>query len=65
MFSTFKRLLGWDVNTHTMTLTLPEHRLLSLTGLIQETLKKRRSSRTTWQCLQGTLQSASPALYGA
>ena len=64
-FSTFKRLLGWDVNTHTMTLALPEHRLLSLTDLIQETLKKRRSSRTAWQHLLGTLRSTSPALYGA
>jgi hypothetical protein len=64
-FSTQKRILGWDIDTHRMTLSLPTHRMDSMTELIQGTLHRKRVSRKTWQRLLGTLRSTSPALYGA
>jgi hypothetical protein len=64
-FSTKKRLLGWDVDTHTMTLTLPPHRLAHLTEMLHSFMQKKRSSIKGWRRLLGTLRSTVPALYGA
>jgi len=64
-FSTKKRLLGWDIDTHMMTLTLPQHRLETLIDHISSFLPKKRTSRRQWQRLLGTLRSTTPALYGA
>jgi len=64
-FATQKRILGWDIDTHVMTLSLPSHRLEGMTELINNILDRKRVSRTTWQRLLGTLRSTSPALYGA
>jgi len=64
-FATQKRILGWDIDTHFMTLSLPTHRLEGMSELINSTLHRKRVSRTTWQRLLGTLRSTSPALYGA
>jgi hypothetical protein len=64
-FSTQKRILGWDIDTHLMTLALPKHRLDGMSDLIHTILQRIRVSRKTWQRLLGTLRSTSPALYGA
>jgi hypothetical protein len=64
-FSTQKRILGWDIDTHLMTLALPKHRLEGMSDLIYTILQRKRVSRKTWQRLLGTLRSTSPALYGA
>jgi hypothetical protein len=64
-FSTTKRILGWDINTHMMTLALPQHRLDTLIDHISSFLPKKRTSRRLWQRLLGTLRSTTPALYGA
>jgi len=64
-FSTQKRILGWDIDTHMMTLSLPPHRLETLIDHISSFLPKKRTSRRLWQRLLGTLHSTTPALYGA
>jgi hypothetical protein len=38
--STMKRILGWDINTHTMTIHLPPHRLERLHALLHTFLGK-------------------------
>jgi hypothetical protein len=43
-FSIEKRLLGWDINTSMMTITLPPHHVQNLTDLLQEML----SSTSFW-----------------
>jgi hypothetical protein len=65
VFSTSKRVLGWDIDTSTMCLALPQHRLDNLTSIINTFLAKNRTSRRSWQQLLGVLRSSSPALYGA
>jgi hypothetical protein len=65
-WSTFKRILGWDVNTRTETLHLPPHRLdrlYELLALVQP--PKRRVSIKLWHKLLGELRSMSPALPGS
>ncbi len=64
-FSTQKCLIGWDIDTHLMTLSLPAHRLEGMSELIHSILHRKRVSRMAWQRLLGTLRSTSPALYGA
>jgi hypothetical protein len=64
-FSTSKRILGWDINTHHMTIALPATRLDNLTRLLHDTLSHRRTLKTKWRRLLGTLRSTTPALYGA
>jgi hypothetical protein len=58
--STKKRILGWDIDTATMTITLPEHRLFALrqmlTDMIQKTRTSRKKRRSCWVCC------AAPAL---
>jgi len=63
--STKKRLLGWDIDTVNMTITLPEHRLFALQQTLADMIQKTRTSRKKWQKLLGTLRSTTPALYGA
>lgn len=38
-FSTTKRILGWDLNTSTMMIMLPKHRLISLKSQLQSTIE--------------------------
>jgi hypothetical protein len=64
-FSTKKRILGWDIDTVNMTITLPEHRLFALRQTLADMIQKTRTSRKKWQKLLGTLRSTTPALYGA
>jgi len=63
--STTKRVLGWDIDTHRTTLSLPQHCLDALTQLLTDTLHKKRTSRKQWHILLGLLRSTTPALYGA
>jgi hypothetical protein len=44
-FSTQKRILGWDIDTHLMTLALPTHRLAQLQNSLSVLLKKKRTSK--------------------
>jgi hypothetical protein len=64
-FSTQKRLLGWDIDTHHMTLSLPQHRLAHLQSTLTALLDKKRTSKRNWKRLLGMLRSTTPALYGA
>jgi hypothetical protein len=61
VFSTNKRVLGWDINTSTMTLQLPEHCLQSLHILLSTIQSKRCISKTTWPQMLGTLRSTALA----
>lgn len=49
VFSTQKHVPGWDINTSTMTLQLPEHRLQSLQIILSTMQSKRRISKHTWR----------------
>jgi hypothetical protein len=64
-FSTTKRLLGWDIDTATMTITLPEHRKQGIQQQLQNIITRKRVSRRLYQKLLGTLRSSAPSLYGA
>lgn len=63
-FSTEKRILGWNVNTYTMTLQLPQHKMTQLMALLDTFAHKQHTSRKHWQQLRGTLCSSTPVLYG-
>ena len=64
-WSTQKRMLGWDVDTIAMTLTLPPHRLDRLREVLSWLAPPRkRLSLTKWHQLLGELRSMSPALPG-
>jgi len=64
-FSTTKRILGWDIDTHFMHLSLPAHRHDTLATSIQHCLNVKRTSLKIWRRLLGLLRSSSPAIYGA
>jgi hypothetical protein len=64
-FSTRKRILGWDVDTQSMTLHLPPHRLQNMRQLLLPLLHQHRTSAKKWRQLLGVLRSTTPALYGA
>jgi hypothetical protein len=65
VFSTQKRILGWDVDTARMQLSLPAHRLHAIGALLTATMSLKRTSRRKWAQLLGILRSSAPALYGA
>jgi len=64
-FFTQKRILGWDIDTTTMTLTLPCHSLDSLQSMLTLILACKHVSRCKWRRLLGLLCSTMPALYSA
>jgi hypothetical protein len=64
-FSSTKRILGWDLDTSTMTLHLPPARVQQLQTLLEATLCKKRTSKCKYQQLLSTLRSSTPLLYGA
>jgi hypothetical protein len=64
-WSTRKTLLGWDIDTASMTLSLPPHRQQRLADLLVNIAGRRRVSRRKWQQLLGELRSMSLALPGA
>jgi hypothetical protein len=58
-----QRILGWDVNTTTMTLHLPPHRADRLLQLLKAFLDRKRTSRQRWHRLLGELRSMAAALH--
>jgi len=64
MFSTQKCILGWDVDTHTMTLRLPSDRLQAMQQHISPLVQQKCTSVKRWQSHIGILWSTTPALYG-
>jgi hypothetical protein len=64
-FSTSKRILGWDIDTVNMHISLPLHRLQSMTESLTNLLQHKRVSRKKWHKILGVLRSTTPALYGA
>jgi hypothetical protein len=64
-FSTHKRLLGWDIDTHRMTIHLPPHRADRLRHLLTNTLNSAYTTMRKWQRLLGELHSMVPALHSA
>ncbi len=64
-WSTKKTILGWDIDTENMSLTLPDHRKTRLLALLSDTNTKTRISRRNWQQLLGELRSMAMALSGA
>jgi hypothetical protein len=63
--STQKRILGWDVNTESMTVHLPSHRADRLRELLHTFADKRYASRRKWQSLLGELRSMAMAIHSA
>ncbi len=59
-----KCILGWDIDTHMMTLQLPEHCMNKLQHLIRPLLTQKRISLHKWRILFGTLRCSLPPLYG-
>jgi hypothetical protein len=64
-YSTSKRILGWDIDTLRMELTLPEHRKHRLHNLLSEFLNKSHVSKRKWQRLLGELRSMALAIHSA
>jgi hypothetical protein len=64
-WSTFKRILGWDIDTETSTLHLPIHRVDRLRELLSWLSPPHtRLSVKRWHQVLGELRSMSPALPG-
>lgn len=65
-WATDKRILGWDINTSAMTLSLPPHRLTRLHAILDWiSPPRRRLPVKQWHQLLGELRSMAPALPGA
>lgn len=58
-----KRILGWDIDTQSMTLHLPSHRQERLLHILLSTLQCSRISRRKWMVLLGELRSMAAALH--
>ena len=64
-WSTWKRILGWDLDTVAETLHLPAHRVARLREVLSWLRPpRRRLSTKKWHQLLGELRSMSPALPG-
>ena len=64
-WATHKRMLGWDIDTIDLTLTLPPHRLDRLCEVLAWLNPPRKRLPTPqWHQLLGELRSMSPALPG-
>jgi hypothetical protein len=64
-FSHIKVVLGWEVDTHRMVVTLPPHRVEKLTSQLTTVLQKNYSSKRQWQRLLVKLRSIAMALHSA
>jgi hypothetical protein len=64
-FLTKKRILGWDINTETMTIHLPQHRLEHILDITTAFLNKQLTTRKQWQKLLGELRSMTLALHSS
>jgi len=62
-WSTKKRILGWDIDTSSLTIHVPEHRLQHLQAILAPLLHQTRVSRKKWQVLLGELRSMVPAIH--
>jgi hypothetical protein len=62
-WSTQKTLLGWQIDTATMTVTLPPHRQTRLLSIQTDVSAKQRISRRKWQQLLGELRSMALSLH--
>ena len=64
-WATQKRILGWDIDSSTLTLHLPEHRFIRLREVLSWLLPPhRRIAIRKWHQVLGELRSMSPALPG-
>lgn len=63
-FSTQKPILGWDIDTHTITIAWPLQHLQNLHTLIHQFINKQHTCQHQWRHLLGTLRRSIPALYG-
>jgi hypothetical protein len=64
-FSTKKSILGWNIDSHSMTLQLPEHRLDKIKHTLQRALTSNYTTRRRWQKILGELRSMVPALHSS
>jgi hypothetical protein len=64
-WSTQKTILGWDIDTAAMSITLPPHRQTRLLTILTEVSQRYRVSRRKWQQLLGELRSMALAISGA
>ena len=64
-WSTSKVFLGWQLDTHDMTISLPAHKATRLQQVLANFLTKIRTSRRQWQRLLGELRHMSTAIRGA
>ncbi len=60
-FSTTQRILGWDVKSAQMNITLPSHRQDRLTTLLTTFLQQKYTTKRKWQQLLGEHRSMSLA----
>jgi hypothetical protein len=65
MFSTKKCILGWDINSHDMTLQLPPHHITRLKELLHTFLNRNYTTKQQWQVLIGELRSMTLALHSS
>ena len=64
-WSTWKRILGWDIDSVNLALHLPAHRMQRLRDVLMWLLPpNKRLSVTRWHQVLGELRSMSPALPG-
>jgi hypothetical protein len=64
ILATSKTILGWNIDTERMTITLPDSRLETLQKAIKPLCLQRRTTLKKWRALLGTMRSATTALYG-
>ncbi|KAL3823120.1 hypothetical protein ACHAXA_006450 [Cyclostephanos tholiformis] len=65
-WSTMKSVLGWIINTSTLTIHLPSHRAARLAEILASIPRtQRRTSITKWHTVLGELRSMSLALPGS
>jgi hypothetical protein len=63
-FTTHKRILGWDIDSSSLTLH-PPHRVERLTELLNTFLAKKHTPCPQWQKLLGELRSMTLALHSS
>ena len=64
-WSTRKTILGWDIDSRTKSIHLPDHRRDRLQTLLRTMLRRRRASDSEWHTLLGELRSMALALPGS
>ena len=66
LWSTIKVILGWIIDTVTMTIQLPPHRIERLSEILSSIpVTQKRTSVRKWHKVLGELRSMSLALHGA